>query len=248
MLTEPHSIHAEPYRVLRTNLDFFNLEHGARTIMVTSAVAAEGKSTTVANLAIALSRAGQRVVLVDIDLRRPSISKFFGFGDRVGLTDVALGRARLAPVDVHHDLGEDETGQGNLEVLTTGSLPRDTGEFVSGVELPKVIDELRKRADVVLIDSPPLFAVADAITLAGKVDGIIVLTRLGVVRRRMLEELRRVLSSIPAAKLGFVVTEANLEAQSKYGYGYGYGYGDSQPGDDRSSRQRRRDGERGSRR
>jgi capsular exopolysaccharide synthesis family protein len=224
MLTEPHSIHAEPYRVLRTNLDFFNLEHAARTIMVTSAVAEEGKSTTVANLAVALSRAGQRVVLVDLDLRRPSISKFFGFGDRVGLTDVALGRAQLAPVSVEHEVDDESGAQGNLEVLTTGTLPRDTGEFVGGVELTRVIEQLRERADIVLIDSPPLFAAADAIALAAKVDGIIVLTRLGVVRRRMLEELRRVLGSIPAAKLGFVVTEADIEPHSKYGYGYGYGY------------------------
>jgi receptor protein-tyrosine kinase len=227
MLSEPHSIHAEPYRVLRTNLDFFNLEHGARTIMVTSAVAEEGKSTTVANLAVALSRAGQRVVLVDLDLRRPALSKFFGFSEQVGVTDVALGRARLAPirVDDDHRAGMPDATQGSLEVLTTGALPDDTGEFVGGVALTRVIAELRERADIVLIDSPPLFAVADAITLAAKVDGIIVLTRLGIVRRRMLDELRRVLGSIPAAKLGFVVTEANLEANSKHGYGYGYGYG-----------------------
>jgi succinoglycan biosynthesis transport protein ExoP len=239
MLAEPHSIHAEPYRVLRTNLDFFNLEHAARTIMVTSAVAEEGKSTTVANLAVALSRAGQRVVLVDLDLRRPSISRFFGFGERVGLTDVALGRARLAPVELEHDGFDDEpASQGNLEVLTTGALPRDAGEFVSGAELSRVIEELRERADIVLIDSPPLFAVADAITLAAKVDGIIILTRLGVVRRRMLDELRRVLGSVPAAKLGFVVTEADLEAHSKYGYGYGYGYGYEQESDRERERSR----------
>jgi succinoglycan biosynthesis transport protein ExoP len=241
MLSEPHSIHAEPYRVLRTNLDFFNLEHGARTIMVTSAVAEEGKSTTVANLAVALSRAGQRVVLVDLDLRRPSLSNFFGFGEQVGLTDVALGRARLAPVEVQRDGGDDgaEATQGSLEVLTTGPLPHDTGEFVGGLALTRVIAELRERADVVLIDSPPLFAVADAIALAAKVDGIIVLTRLGVVRRRMLDELRRVLGSIPAAKLGFVVTEANLEANSKYGYGYGYRYGyEQESADEERSRSR----------
>jgi non-specific protein-tyrosine kinase len=192
--------------------------------MVTSAVAEEGKSTTVANLAVALSRAGQRVVLVDLDLRRPSISAFFGFGEQVGVTDVALGRARLAPVDVGHDASGASGSEGNLEILTTGSLPRDAGEFIGRADLTRVIEELRERADIVLIDSPPLFAVADAIALAAKVDGIIILTRLGVVRRRMLDELRRVLSSVPAAKLGFVVTEADLEAHSKYGYGYGYGY------------------------
>src|ERR671933_1075164 len=113
MLADPNSIHAEAFRVLRTNLDFFNLEHGARTIMVTSALEEEGKSTTVANLAVALSRAGQRVVLVDLDLRRPTLDRYFEFGGGPGLTDVVLGRAKLAPA-------ETVDGEGSLEVLTAG--------------------------------------------------------------------------------------------------------------------------------
>jgi receptor protein-tyrosine kinase len=228
MLAEPHTVDAEAYRVLRTNLDFFNIEHQARTILITSAVRQEGKSTTAANLAVALSRAGQRVLLVDLDLRRPTLSNFFGSGNQLGLTDVALGRARLAPTPVADDAYGDRDASlqlGTLEVLTTGSLPKDTGEFVGGLALAKILEQLRERADVVLIDAPPLLAFADAIALAAKVDGVIVLTRLGVVRRRMLDELRRVLSSIPAAKLGLVVTGADLEPQTKYGYGYGYGYG-----------------------
>jgi capsular exopolysaccharide synthesis family protein len=219
MLADPNGFEAEAFRVLRTNLDFFNMEHGARTIMLTSAVEQEGKSTTVANLAVALSRAGHRVVLVDLDLRRPTLDRFFQFEGRPGVTDVALGRARLAPADPPSD-------EGSLEVLTTGPLPTDTGEFVSGAPLTRILDELRGRADIVLIDSPPLLAVGDAITLSAKVDAVIVLTRLGVVRRKTLDELRRVLGNCSAAKLGFVVTGAELEPDAgKYGYGYGYGYG-----------------------
>jgi receptor protein-tyrosine kinase len=221
MVADPNGDDSEAFRVLRTNLEFFNMEHGARTIMITSAVAEEGKSTTVANLAVALSRAGRRVVLVDLDLRRPTLDSFFNFEGRPGLTDVVLGRARLSDADPPNAEG------GSLEVLTTGPLPRDTGEFVAGQALSNVLEELRSRADVVLIDSPPLLAVGDTITLAGKVDAIVVLTRLGIARRKTIEELRRVLGNCPGAKLGFVVTGAELDTDHRYGEGYGYGYGGS---------------------
>jgi capsular exopolysaccharide synthesis family protein len=221
MLASPNSIEAEAFRVLRTNLDFFNLEHGARVVMVTSAVQGEGKSTTVANLAVALARAGQRVVLVDLDLRQPVLDKFFGLQGSVGLTDVARGTAALAPAEPAESV---DTPAGRLEVLTSGPLPENTGEFVGSPVLTEVLDELRRRADIVLIDSPPLLAVGDAMTLSAKVDGIIVLTRLNVVRRAMLDELRRILNNTPAAKLGFVVTGAEVEEEHRYGPGYGYRY------------------------
>jgi non-specific protein-tyrosine kinase len=161
---------------------------------------------------------------MDLDLRRPTLDRFFEFQDSPGVTDVALGRARLAPP-------APPTGAGSLEVLTTGPLPTDTGEFVSGPALTRILDELRERADIVLIDSPPLLAVGDAIALSSKVDGLIVLTRLGVLRRKTLDELRRVLGNCSAAKLGFVVTGAELEPDgSKYGYGYGYGVERSRAG------------------
>jgi capsular exopolysaccharide synthesis family protein len=221
MVADPNGPEAEAFRVLRTNLEFFNMEHGARTIMVTSALEAEGKSTTVANLAVALSRAGRRVILVDLDLRRPALDRFFNFEGQPGLTDVALGRARLAASAMA------DPGGGSLEVLTTGPLPRDTGEFVAGQPLANILDELRERADYVLIDSPPLLAVGDAVALAARVDGMIVLTRLGVARRKAIDELRRVLGNCPGAKVGFVVTGAELDTDHRYGYGYGYGYAGS---------------------
>lgn len=242
MLAAPESMDAEAYRVLRTNFEFFNMQHGARVVMVTSATQGEGKSTTVANLAVALSRAGQRVVLVDLDLRRPRLDRFFGLEESVGVTDVVRGTARLSSLPGPTP-ERDGQGAGRLEVLTSGPLPRDTGEFVGSPGLARILDELRERADVVLIDAPPLLAVGDAIALSAKVDGVIVLTRLDVVRRGMIDELRRVLGNIPAAKIGFVVTAA--EAEQEYGgaygyrYGYGYGYGREQERAPRRKRTRR---------
>lgn len=234
MLAEPNGVQAEAFRMLRTNLEFANLERGSRTIMVTSAVEAEGKSTTVANLAIAFARAGRRVVLVDLDLRRPYLDRFFKLGNQPGLTHVALGRVDLEEALVPIALtepssqngGDPSDGSSNgrgrvtgvLEVLLSGPLPPNAGEFAASRALGDILERLRERADLVLVDAPPLLRVNDAMALSAKVDGIIVVSRLAVARRPILDELRRVLGTCPAAKLGFALTGADLEADY-YGYG-----------------------------
>lgn len=228
MLADPTGPESEAFRMLRTNLDFVNLERGARTIMVTSAVEREGKSTTAANLAVTLARSGRRVVLVDLDLRRPSLDRFFGLQGRPGLTHVALGRfelgAALSRVLVSKAEQTAIAGNGGqdgrvaLEVLPSGPTPPDPGEFVGTRALGATLAELAERADVVLIDAPPLLHVGDAMALSARVDGIIVVTRRNVVRRRMLAEIHRLLETSPAEKLGYVVT--NADGDEAYGYGY----------------------------
>lgn len=245
MISEPHSVYAEAFRILATNLDFVNLEWGARSIMVTSSVQGEGKSTTIANLAVALARTGRRVALVDLDLRRPFIDRFFKLEERPGLTHVALGRVSLddalvtfSDIDYGEGLAEEEyslagsraperdqpSQSGLLMVLPSGALPPNPGEFVSSRALGEILDELRERADIVLIDTPPLLQVGDAMTLSAKVDALIVVTRFSLIRRPMLNELHRVLETCPAGKLGFVLTGAEMEEGYGYGYSYGYGY------------------------
>jgi capsular exopolysaccharide synthesis family protein len=236
MQVDPDSPAAEAFRVLRTNLSFHNISIGARTIMVTSAVGGEGKSTTIANLGIALARAGQRVALVELDLRQPVLAGYFGFDRLLGVTDVASGKAQLGSVFVDGGArGETaESGSGSLGLLTAGTSPTVAGEFMASIELRQMLDSLRDQADIVLIDAPPLLLVGDALQLASHVDGIVVVTRLGRVTRQMLNDLRRALRSCDAAKIGFVATGAEREAHygSGYGYGDGYGYGqqhDRQP-------------------
>jgi succinoglycan biosynthesis transport protein ExoP len=194
-----------------------------RSIMVTSAVEREGKSTTVANLAVALTRARRRVALVDLDLRRPFLHEFFAIEARPGVTDVAVGEVELE--DALMAMTPAPMSEGVLEVLTSGSLPPDAGEFVGTRALANILGELRERADVVLIDAPPMLQLGDVMTLSPNVDALIVVTRLGVVRRPMLTELRRLLDTCPAEKLGFALTAADLEKGESYGYGYRYGYG-----------------------
>lgn len=234
MTAEPHSVEAEAYRILRTNFDFFNLQREVRVVMVTSAVGQEGKSTTIGNLAIALARAGQRVVLVDLDLRRPILDRFFKLESSPGVTDVALGKARLDPVGLGPPDDDEPSRSGALHVLTAGTMLSDASEFVASIALGKTLDMLRGQSDVVLIDAPPMLLVGDALQLSAKVDAILVVTRLGIVRRQMLLDLRRILDTSPAEKLGFVVTGAEREPEYRYGYGYGpYAYvartGDRKP-------------------
>ena len=236
MLTDQANAHAEPYRKLRVALDFANLNAGARSIMITSAVEREGKSTTVANLAVALARAGRRVILVDLDLRRPFVANFFGIDGWVGITDVALGRAAiqdaLLPIVVTGRLGipptESHNGgvavSGSLHVLPAGELPPDPAEFLETAVLAEVLVDLGRRADIVLIDSPPLLPVADGVTLAKRVDAMFVVAQAQLLRRPVLGELHRLLQSCQAVKLGFVLTGA--ETEEVYGYGYGYGHYD----------------------
>jgi len=257
MLAEPRSTGAEPIRKLRTNIEFMNLERNARTIMVTSSVQREGKSTTIANLGVALARSGRRVVLVDLDLRRPYLNRFMMLPTAPGITDVALGRLELADalravpipavesragrrgdVRVAVQVPANSTNghrrmDGVLNVLTAGTLPPDVGEFVGTQAVGEILDTLGKKFDYVLIDAPPVLAVGDALALSAAADAMFVIVRLNFAHRGMLKELARLLASCPAEKLGYVLAGAEFGE----GYGYQYAYEYERPGPDRSPRQ-----------
>ncbi|MGZ8708181.1 MAG: polysaccharide biosynthesis tyrosine autokinase, partial [Gaiellaceae bacterium] len=226
MLENPDSIEAEAFRMARINIDFANLDRSAQAIMVTSAIEKEGKSTTIANLAVAFARTGRRVILVDLDLRRPFIARFFHAERLPGLTDVALGNVKLNEALVPVKIGAPEPGRtggrdgaqsGTLHVLPSGPSPLDPGEFVTSRALDSILGALRERADLVLIDAPPTLPIGDAMALSAKVDALMVVSRVGVVRRQMLADLRRMLETAPAEVLGVLATGASIT--STYGYG-----------------------------
>jgi tyrosine-protein kinase len=230
MLDDEGGLQTEAYRKLRINLDFANLQLKARTIMVTSAGEQEGKSTTVGNLAVALARAGRRVILVDLDLRKPYLDHFFDLTGRPGLTDVALGNVTLdqAMWSVPIPGSDGSPHAGTLHVLPSGPMPPNPADLIESTVVSEILLDLAERADVVLLDSAPLLPVSDGVVLSNKVDAMLVVVRMSSVRRPMLGELQRVLAACPAAKLGFVLTGA--EEGAGYGYGYGYGgYGASRP-------------------
>lgn len=236
MLAEPNSISGEANRMLRMNLEFVTLERQAQVIMIASAEQQEGKSTTIANLSIALARAGRHVAVVDLDLRRPSLRRLFWLPEgQPGLTDVVLGdvalEEALAPVPLSGNgavppparslnfadpNGDRRRFAGRLEVLTAGGLPPDPGEFVGLQRVKAVISALRDRAEVVLIDTPPLLQVGDARVIARMVDATVVIVRGDRARRPATTELARILTGWPAPPVGFVLTGA--EAFENYSY------------------------------
>jgi succinoglycan biosynthesis transport protein ExoP len=228
MREEPSSSLAEAFRVLRTNVEFANIGRGARTIMVTSALEGEGKSTTAANLAFAFARQSKRVALVELDLRRPSLARVVGLDEGPGLTDVAVDWTRLDEAIASVTLSDGSSPRrngatnghavvgGKLDVLVAGSLPPNPGEFVGTQGVREVLKELRERYDLVLIDSPPLLNVGDTRTLAAEVDALLLVVRLRVARKPTLAELRRTLESLPATPLGFVLAGAELEEGHDY--------------------------------
>jgi polysaccharide biosynthesis transport protein len=222
MVEDPRAPETEPFKMLATNLGLANLDRGAKSIMITSAARGEGKSTTLANMAIALARAGMRVTLVDLDLKRPGLSGLFGItSDKPGITSVAAGMAALesALTEIPLDHGE-HTGsegfagasRGSLDLLATGPVPPDTANFVSSARLAELLARLAERSDLVLIDAPPILQISDAMALTSKVDALMVVVRLSVIRRPAIKELRRVLEAAPVAKLGCVLIEVRGEA------------------------------------
>lgn len=240
MLDDPSDIDAEAVRRLRSSIEFANLDVNAKVLMVTSCVGEEGKTTTISNLAIALARAGHRVALVDLDLRKPTIGRFFGLGLRPGLADVAIERVGLEQALVPTRLrtsepitfarrqstrmrraAQDESGsatddgEGRLFVLPAGFLPASPGELVGTRAVAGILDKLREHMDFVLVDAPPMLTVSDAATLSRRVDALVVVVRLGRVNRPMLRDLARDLEASPARKLGFVL--AGADATEHYG-------------------------------
>jgi non-specific protein-tyrosine kinase len=232
-VSEPDGLAAEGFKILRANVDFACMETDTTTLLVTSAYDGEGKSTTVANLAVLLARAGQRVVLVDLDLRRPYLHRFFDL-EGPGVAQVATGAATLeealAPIPLVWPGSESWNGQGfeslqplggMLEVLPAGPMPARLDDVLGKNILANMLDALRQRADVVLIDSTPLLA-GDAMATSASVDAIVLVLNADVIRRPVLRELRRILDSIPTRKIGFVAAGAQLDSSySDHLMGYG---------------------------
>jgi capsular exopolysaccharide synthesis family protein len=212
---DSQSARGEAFRTLRTNLRFVDVDHPPRTVVVTSSVASEGKSTTACNLAIALASAGVRVILVEGDLRRPRVAEYMGLDGAVGLTDVLIGRA---PLNVVLQPWSSST----LSVLASGPLPPNPSELLGSAQMGELIKAMEARADIILIDAPPLLPVTDAAVLGRACDGALVIVRYGKTTREQLTRSLGALGSVGARVLGTVLNMAPTGGAHGYGYGYGY--------------------------
>jgi succinoglycan biosynthesis transport protein ExoP len=205
---------SESYRVLRTNIHFATVDAPARTLLVTSSNPGEGKTTTAANLAFAMAMDGKKVILVDTDLRRPSLHKLLDLRPMPGLTDVLLGHAALAPQEV----------MSGLSVLTAGSTPPNPGELLNSRKFRNLVLELTEQADMVIFDSPPILVAADAAILASQMDGTIMVVETGATKKASARRSLSLLRQARATVLGVAYNKMRSQDGPGY-YAYNYQYG-----------------------
>ena len=211
-ISNPRSPIAEAYRTLRTNLDFSNLDKTLLTLLVTSAGAEEGESTTLANLAVTIAQSGKRVILADADLRRPTQHQIFGLKNNAGLSDMVRDDAMLAQPPLQ------DGGVPNLHVLTSGQLPPNPAEILGSKRMSEILAALLEQSDIVLLDAPPVLAVTDAAVLSGKVDGILLVVSAGKTKREQAKKAQAQLEKINARIIGVVVNNVKAEKGAQYYY------------------------------
>ncbi|GAP62332.1 hypothetical protein ARMA_0755 [Ardenticatena maritima] len=202
---EPNSAAAEAYRRLRTNLEFAALTGKIETLVVAAPGPGEGATITAANLAVVLAQANKRVILVDADLRHPSLHTIFGLPLEPGLTDMMrrpelLDEPPLQP-----------TGVEGLWVLTSGGTPPNPAELIASPQMRAIIEALRERADMVIFDAPPVVPVTDASVLATRTDGVLLVLRAGKTRREQAARARELLDQVQARIVGSVLTDVDVD-------------------------------------
>ncbi|MGH9265630.1 MAG: polysaccharide biosynthesis tyrosine autokinase [Acidimicrobiales bacterium] len=223
---EPSSPAAEAYRSLRTSINFLGVDRSMRVLQITSSNASEGKTTTIANLAVALARAGERVVIVNCDLRRPRIHDFFDLPDSVGFTNVFLGEMPISAAL------QSVPGEPNLRILASGRLPPNPSELLSSPRTEQIFSALKSQNVMVLIDCPPVLPVTDAAVLSSRVDGTVLVASAGSTTGKDLGRALELLGQVGAPILGTVLN--GVTAEGGYGYQYGY-YTPPPPEDDKKS-------------
>ena len=211
-ITNPMSPISEAYRSLRTSIQFASFDNPVHTIAVTSTGSEEGKTTTLANLAVTFSETGNRVILVDADLRRPTLHKRFGLSNEIGLTSAFIKGQTERPT-----LNLQETTIPNLRVLTSGPLPPNPSALLGSSQMRKVIEALREEAEYVLFDCPPILAVTDAAILGHQVDGVLLVVSAYSTKRDHAIKAKAILEKVNANILGVVLNNAKLDT-SVYQY------------------------------
>lgn len=259
----------EPFRILRTNIELESLDAPPRTIVVSSAMPGEGKSTVVRNLALAFREAGRSVAIVDLDLRNPKLAELFRSAKRIGITEVLRRDVELEDAAIQVDVGlapfdelfrarragespsngsnghnghNGDAPHAEITLYSSGAPPANAPAVLASERLVNVLDELRERYDVVLIDSAPVLAVTDTVPLLRYADAALFVGRIEVTTRDTARRLMEFLERVPDLNLlGIVANDLSRLEAGSYGYGYGYGaYGDQPPEPDAEGRRRRR--------
>lgn len=215
-LKDPKSPVSEAYRTLRTNIQFANVDNELKCIVLTSAGPGEGKSSTVANIAVAMAQTGKNVLVIDADLRNPSQHKIFGLANEEGLSTTLVTEVPL----LNHVLKSPQEG---LDVLTAGPIPPNPAELLGSRKMKQLLEEARNHYDVVLIDTPPTIAVTDSSILAQTVDGVVLVLSSGEVNRDYAIRAKEQLEKVGAKIIGTVLNKVEMKTKEHYYYYYYHG-------------------------
>jgi capsular exopolysaccharide synthesis family protein len=216
--TNPKSPISEAYRTLRTNIDFSSIDEQLNVIMLTSAGPGEGKTTTASNLAVAYAQADKKVLLIDADLRKPTLHHMFVRSNRWGLTNIIAGQTTVKEVICETDIN-------NLHLLTSGPIPPNPSEILASKKMSALLEELKLTYDMIIIDTPPALAVTDAQIVATKCDGVILVIDSGKVKREVAMKVKASLEHVKARILGAVLNNLDRKKGDSYYYYY---YGNKQ--------------------
>jgi capsular exopolysaccharide synthesis family protein len=215
--TNPKSPISEAYRVLRTNIQYSNIDKRIKTIVVTSSEPMEGKTTTVVNLAVTFAQAGNKVLVIDSDLRKPKIHSMFGINNDKGLTNLIAGHG------AHKDFIQ-KVDIDNLSILTSGTIPPNPSELLASNSMKEFLKKVCEEFDIILFDAPPVGIVTDAAIISTYVDGTILVANSGHVGIETIKRSKDLLQKVDAKILGVVMNKLSRSyKKSNYNYSYYYG-------------------------
>lgn len=220
----PKSVISEQFRTIRTNISFMGIDHPIKTLSFTSANISEGKSTVTDNIAVVWANTGKRVLLIDADLRRPTLHKTFNVQNSEGLTTILTSEA--AEMDITNIIKKTQVE--NLSILTSGPIPPNPSELLNSQRMQALIASVETNYDVVILDVPPILAVSDTQVLVSHIDGVVLVVKVGQTEKAALRRSFELLKLSHANVLGYVMNDVGRNGDSAYGYGYGYGYGYSE--------------------
>jgi capsular exopolysaccharide synthesis family protein len=229
---QPRSVIAEAFRALRTDLEFVGVDRPLKTILISSSGVSAGKTSVAINLALVMAQGGKKVILLDCDLRKPSVHKYTGIPNQRGLSDVFRGNLDIYNAAVNWK-------EGNIFIIPSGSIPPNPAELLGSKKMDQILDSLERTADVVIVDGPP-FLVSDATILSSKVDGVLMVVRHGYTRRGEAQTALRQLHRTEARILGVVLNRIPRAAE---GYGGLYRYYHAYYGDDEEELARMKNGQ-----
>ncbi|WP_255782069.1 CpsD/CapB family tyrosine-protein kinase [Lactiplantibacillus plantarum] len=223
----PKSPISEQFRTLRTNINFMAIDNPIKTLALTSANVSEGKSTVTDNLAVVWTQNGQKVLLVDADLRRSTLHRTFDLDNREGLTTILTSHART--IDLNKII--QPSGIENLSILPSGPTPPNPAELLGSQRMKDFLKAAKKRYDMVIVDVPPMLEVTDTQVISHYLDAVVLVVKQGHTQKLGAKRAVELLKLAHANLLGYVMNDVSSDGSAGYGYGYGYGYGND--GDDK---------------